>query len=154
MRTSTPIWLLCLSLVLPRCLSLRCVRLQPTGGADALAAAAAALGAAPVLHADGSLELLGDGELERVLASLEQAEGRPLAVEVWQATPAQARASGEPRHFSPRRVRLSHQDYLHQESLHHRRRRLPSRRCRRRRHRRLRHHPRSSPIGSASATRP
>lgn len=79
MRRS-PALLLGLGLALPSALSLQCVRLQPTAHADALAKAAAALGAVPVDHADGTLELLSDGPLERVLARLQQEEGRPVGL--------------------------------------------------------------------------
>ena len=67
-----PLWLL---LSLPTSRALQCVRLQPSG--NSVAAAAAALGALPVPHADGSLELVGPA-LESVLAQLRQADGRPV----------------------------------------------------------------------------
>ena len=71
-----------LSLSLPSARALQCVRLQTTGKADSVAAAAAALGALPVPHADGSLELVGGGpaapSLESVVAQLQQADGEPV----------------------------------------------------------------------------
>ena len=75
------LWLLSLSL-LPTASALQCVRLQPTGNTNSVAAAAAALGALPVPHADGSLELVGGGPgaptLESVVAQLLQADGGPV----------------------------------------------------------------------------
>jgi len=74
------LWLLSLSL--PTARALQCVRLQPTGNANSVAAAASALGALPVPHADGSLELIGGGPraptLESVVAQLLQADGGPV----------------------------------------------------------------------------
>jgi len=71
-----------LSLSLPTARALQCVRLQPTGNANSVAAAATALGALPVPHADGSLELVGGGPgaptLESVVAQLVQADGGPV----------------------------------------------------------------------------
>ena len=76
-----PLSLLSLSL-LPTASALQCVRLQPTGNANSVAAAATALGALPVPHADGSLELVGGGPgaptLESVVAQLVQADGGPV----------------------------------------------------------------------------